>query len=189
MLHSLKLTPSRKLAQTGLIVSFALFTALAAQIRLPLPFTPVPVTLQVLAVVLTGLLLNPKDSLLSQLSYLALIAAGAPLAAGGVGGPAVFVGPTAGYLLGFPLAAAIIALFTGQKGGFARRFFAAMAGIPIIYLAGAGWLALSLHLDVAQVWRLGIAPFLAVDLTKALIAATVAESGRHLLRMLSAPSL
>ncbi len=189
MLHSLRLSPARGLLQVGLIVSFALFTGVAAQIRLPLPFTPVPVTMQVLAVVLTGLILSPKDSFLSQLAYLGLIAGGAPLAAGGVGGPALFLGPTAGYLLSFPLAAAIIALLAGIRAGFWRRLIAGAAGIPIIYLAGAGWLALSLHLDAARVWQMGVAPFLAIDLAKALLAATVAESGRRLLRAWSSPSL
>lgn len=188
MLHSLKLSPSRSLLQTGLIVGFALFTGLAAQIRFPLAFTPVPVTLQVLAVILTGLLLSPKNSFLSQLSYLALVAGGAPLAAGGVGGPALFIGPTAGYLFSFPLAAAFIALLAGADTRPLRRFIAGVAGIPIIYLAGVGWLALSLHLDAAQAWRLGGAPFLAVDLAKALLAAAVAQSGSRLLRMWSAPS-
>ena len=75
------LASSRWTVRAALIIGFALFTGLAAQVRIPLPFTPVPITLQVLAVILAGLLLGPMDGFLSQLTYLGLIALGAPLAA------------------------------------------------------------------------------------------------------------
>jgi biotin transport system substrate-specific component len=171
---------SRWSIRLALIVGFALFTGLAAQVRIPLPFTPVPITLQVLAVILSGLLLGPREGFGSQLAYLALILAGAPLAAGAKGGPGVFLGPTAGYLFAFPVAAALVGWLTGD-GRRGRSLLAALLGIVVIYLGGASWLAVVLRLTPAAALQLGVAPFLLVDLAKAVIAVLVAHSGLALL--------
>ena len=92
------------LAQLTGIALFAEFTALTARVTLPLPFTPVPITLQVMAVLLAGLVLGPRAGAASQLIYLTTIAAGLPLDAKALG-PAALTGPTAGYLMGFVPAA------------------------------------------------------------------------------------
>ena len=108
MLQTQIFPQSRLSTRAILILSFALLTGIAAQVQILLPFTPVPVTLQVLAVILAGLLLGPVDGFFAMLTYLGLIAAGAPFAAGWIGGPAAFAGPTAGYLLSFPIAVAVV---------------------------------------------------------------------------------
>lgn len=167
----------------ALVTSFALLTGLAAQVRIPLPFTPVPVTLQVLAVILSGLLLGPREGFWSQAVYLLLILGGAPLAAGARGGPGVFLGPTAGYLVAFPVAAALVGWLTGD-GRRGRSLLAALVGIVVIYLGGASWLALVLRLTPAEALRLGVVPFIPVDLAKAVIAVLVAHSGLALLSAL-----
>lgn len=178
------LISSRWTVRAGLIVGFALFTGLAAQVRIPLPFTPVPVTLQVLAVILAGLLLGPRAGFLSQLTYLGLIALGAPLAAGWIGGPTAFVGPTAGYLISFPVAAAVVGWLAGDGKARGRSFLAGLAGVAVIYLVGATWLALVLGLSLQQAFQLGVAPFILVDVAKALIAVLVGRSGAALLHNL-----
>lgn len=162
------------------VVLFAAFTAVSARVTLPLPFTPVPITLQVLAVVLAGLVLGPKAGAASQVLYLMAIAAGLPLDARGIG-TAALMGPTAGYLIGFVLAA-FVAGWLSERLPVRRagRFVAAMAGVLVIYLFGVAWLAPIVG-GLRPAWMLGVAPFILVDLGKALAAAAVAESGRWLL--------
>lgn len=164
------------------VTIFAAVTALTARITIELPFTPVPITLQTLAVVLSGLVLGARGGATAQLLYLGLIAIGLPFDARGLG-PAVFLGPTAGYLIGFVPAAYM-------SGGLAERFsprywwgnFAgAIAGALSIYLVGASWLAMFLG-SWQSAWVGGVAPFIFIDLIKATVAACVAESGKLLLR-------
>jgi biotin transport system substrate-specific component len=160
---------------------FAALTALTARVTIPLSFTPVPITLQVMAVLLTGLVLGPKAGAASQLLYLASISVGLPLDARALG-PAAFVGPTAGYLIGFvPAAFATGWLAERLPATRASRFLAALAGVGVIYVAGTTWL-ITVVGDLPTAWMLGVAPFILIDLGKALVAAAVAESGRLLLR-------
>jgi len=183
MLEAQVLSQPRLATRLALITGFALFTGVAAQVRVPLPFTPIPITLQVLAVILAGLLLGSRDGFLSQLLYVGLVAAGLPLATAGVGGVAPFLGPTAGYLISFPVAAGVVGLLAGDGTRRGRSFLAAIAGVTVIYLFGATWLAVTLHIPPAKAVALGVAPFLLVDLSKAILAALVARSGMALLRL------
>ncbi|MBE7471824.1 MAG: biotin transporter BioY [Anaerolineae bacterium] len=163
-------------------IIFAAITALTARITIPLPFTPVPITLQTLAVVLSGLVLGARGGALAQLFYLGLIAAGLPLDARGLG-PAAFFSPTAGYLIGF-VPAAFVAGWLAERltaRSWWGNFVAALAGMLVIYLLGAGWLAVMLG-SWQKAWLGGVAPFILLDLGKAAIAAGVAESGKHLFR-------
>lgn len=169
------------LTYAAAVVLFTLFTILSARVTIPLPFTPVPVTLQVLAVLLAGLVLGARGGALSQLLYLAAIAGGLPVDAY-ARGAAALSGPTAGYLIGFVAGAWVTGWVIAQvPASRMRRFFAALAGLAVIYLCGVIWLALAMGSLEAAVLG-GLAPFVAVDLLKALIAASVAEGGRWLLR-------
>jgi biotin transport system substrate-specific component len=162
------------------VVVFAAITALTARITIPLPFTPVPITLQTLAIVLSGLVLGGRAGAAAQLVYLGLIAIGLPLDARGLGA-AAFVGPTAGYLFGF-VPGAFIAGWLAERFSAQRwwgNFLAAIAAMLVIYLVGASWLAVMLG-SLEKAWLGGVAPFILVDLTKAIIAASVAESGKVL---------
>ncbi|MGQ9501764.1 MAG: biotin transporter BioY [Anaerolineae bacterium] len=171
----------RYLTYTGAVVLFTLFTILSARITIPLPFTPVPVTLQVLAVLLAGLVLGARAGAISQLLYLAAIAGGLPVDAYGRGAAALS-GPTAGYLIGFVAGAFVTGwVVTRLPASRPGRFLAALAGLAVIYICGVTWLALAMGSLEAAVLG-GLAPFIAVDLLKALAAASVAEGGRWLLR-------
>lgn len=172
-------------ATVVLVVLMALLTAVAAQVAVPLPFTPVPVTLQVLAVVLSGFLLGARRGAAAQLSYLALGAAGAPVFAGFTGGFVHLLGPTGGYLISYPLAAALAGLafpvVAGAAVGAAARWRAAAAavvagllGLVAIYALGASWLAVVAQLSAGEAWTLAVRPFLAVDAAKIMLAALVA---------------
>ncbi len=164
------------------ILVFAAITALTARVTVHLPFTPVPITLQTLAVVLSGLVLGSKAGALAQLTYLGLLATGLPLDANGLG-TAAFFGPTAGYLLGF-VPAAYVAGWLAERlaaRSWWGNFTAAVAGVLTLYLVGASWLALMLG-SWQTAWAAGVAPFILLDLGKAALAAGVAESGKLLFR-------
>jgi biotin transport system substrate-specific component len=160
------------------VLIFAALTALTARFSFRLPFTPVPITLQVLAVLLAGLVLGARGGAASQLTYLGMIAVGLPFTASGLAGPAAFFSPTAGYLLVFAPAAFVVGALA--RPGW-RIVLAALAGIAVIYLGGASWLAVWLGGDWTKAWTLGAAPFIAADLAKAVLAVAAAGVVRRVL--------
>ena len=168
------------LIRAATIALFAALTALTARITIPLPFTPVPITLQVMIVLLAGLTLGAKDGALSQIAYVASIALGLPVDANGLGA-AVFASPTAGYLIGF-IAGAFVAGYLAERGlnrSRALRLVAGLAGVSVIYFIGTAWLThMFLGGDWAKGWVLGVAPFIVIDIVKALIASATAEGAR-----------
>ncbi|WP_324669796.1 biotin transporter BioY [Geochorda subterranea] len=156
-------------------------TAALAQVTIPLPFTPVPVTLQVLGVLLAALALPPGAAALSQVAYLALGAAGLPVFAGFGAGAHHLAGPTGGYLWGFVLAAPISsALFRmgrsapGRLPAAARAAVASAAGVAVIYALGVTQLAAVTGLPWMRALALGAGPFVAADLAKAVAACLAA---------------
>jgi len=173
-------TSNSALARVATIVLFAALTALTARITIPLPFTPVPITLQVMIVLLAGLTLGAKDGALSQIAYVISIAFGLPVDANGLG-TAAFASPTAGYLIGF-IAGAFVAGYLAERGlnrNRALRLVAGLAGVSVIYFIGTAWLThLFLNGDWAKGWALGVAPFIVIDIVKALIASATAEGAR-----------
>ncbi len=151
--------------------------ALASQNAIPLPGTPVPLTLQPFVVVLTGLLIGPIDAAAAMVLYLVAGAAGAPVFAP-VGAPGIarLLGPTGGYLLAYPVAAAVAGWLGAGRERFGARLVAAMAGILVLYVGGLSQLTiLTGNVNTAAVW--GVLPFVAADLLKAIVAAAV--SGRR----------
>lgn len=161
------------------IAMFTLITVVSA--RISIPMDPVPFTFQPLAVLLAGMVLGGRDGALSQLAYLALIAVNLPVDAN-LRGAAAFVGPTAGYLIGFVVAAGVTGWLV-EKGHTRlwQRWLAGVAGVAVIYLCGAVFLKVVIGLDWPAVWTGGVTPFLIPDLAKALIAAALAEGGRAVL--------
>lgn len=150
-------------------------TALMARVTIPLPFTPVPITLQVLAVLLTGMALGSRDGAISQVIYLATIGAGLPLDAMGLG-TAALGGPTAGYLFAFVPAAFLAGCLVrpGGNGRYLLRWAAGLTGVAVIYAAGIAWLSLSVG-GLDRAWQLGGAPFILADVLKAAAAAACVE--------------
>ena len=166
------------LARAARILAFVCFTAVSAQLAVPLPFTPVPVTMQTLFVVLAGLTLGARDGFYALLAYLALGLAGAPVFAGFSFGPAVLLGPTGGYLVSFPAAALVSGFLFGRLGGsrFAA-FFASLCGMVLILAGGAAYLSTIAGLSFERTVPLAILPFVAGDLAKAFIAAFLSKRG------------
>lgn len=163
---------------------FGALTAVGAVVSVPLPWTPVPFSLQVLFVLLSGIVLGGKLGAMSQAVYVALGVAGLPIFAGGHAGPGVLVGPTGGYLLGFvfaPLAVSAVARRDGLREGWSgvKDFVGTLLGVAVIYVFGGVQLALVADLTASQAVALGVLPFIAGDVVKALLATWVA---RHLRR-------
>ena len=155
---------------------FAAITALCAQVRIPLPFTPVPVTLQVFAVLLTGAVLGLRAGVASQALYMGAGAIGLPVFTGAMSGLAYMAGPTGGYLLGFVLAPLCVAGVMGKIRGEVTpgRMAAAMAaGVAAIYVCGWAWLAFGIHFGPAKAFFQGVHPFVYFDLVKAAAAAAL----------------
>jgi biotin transport system substrate-specific component len=153
--------------------------ALSAQLALPIPGTPVPFTVQPFVVVLAGLLLGPADAAMAMLLYLAAGAAGLPVFAPmGAPGIARLLGPTGGYLLAYPVAAAVAGWLGAGRPAFVTRTLAAVAGIAVIYLGGLAQLAI-LSGSLASAALLGALPFAAADVVKAFAAAAVSGPRRR----------
>jgi biotin transport system substrate-specific component len=151
--------------------------SLAAFVRIPLPFTPVPATLQTFFVLLSGACLGAGLGAVSQLAYLILGVAGLAAFTGTGSGLFYLAGPTGGYLLGFILAAA----FIGRALKPGRMSFLATAGIfflgdVILFSCGALWLKLLFGYNFLQVVILGVAPFAAGEIVKIIAAAGIYSS-------------
>jgi len=155
------------------VVGFAAAVAAASQVAIPLPWTPVPLTLQPMLVILAGMLLGPVAGAMSMALYLAAGAAGLPVFTPiGAPGVARFFGPTGGYLIAYPAAAYVAGFLTQRSLSFAGRWLAGVAGIAIIYLGGIAQLFL-LSGGIVRAVQLGVIPFAAVDVVKAFIAAAI----------------
>ncbi len=153
------------------ILGFAVALALASQVAIPIPGTPVPITLQPLVVVLAGMWLGPAAGAASMILYLAGGAVGLPVFSPyGAPGLARFVGPTGGYLLAYPIAAFVAGTLSLRARSLLGRWVAALAGTTVLLLGGLAQLAI-LTGSLTQALPLAVHPFLPLDAVKALVAA------------------
>ncbi len=154
-----------------MVVAASVLVAVSAHISFPLPFTPVPLTLQTFAVLLVGLVLGPAMGFSALALYLLEGAAGLPVfSPQGAGGIAQLVGPTGGYLFAYPLAAAaagwLVRVLPGIGSRFARAAVASVAATAVVFACGAAWMASFGHLTTIAVWTLAIMPFLPGEVVK-----------------------
>jgi biotin transport system substrate-specific component len=166
--------------RVGAIVFVTVLTAIAAQVSIPLPFTPVPFTFQPMIVLLGGAALGARLGMTSQFLYLALGVAGLPVFAASATlppGVARLLGPTGGYLMSYPFAAFVAGWLA--EGGFDRRYvtsvIAMAAGLALIFAGGVLWLAFVVQPSqgLAGALAAGFIPFVLPDLLKLLVAAGV----------------
>jgi biotin transport system substrate-specific component len=177
-------TTQRTLAlRLAAAVAGALVVAAASQAAVPLPLTPVPMTLQPLAVLLVGGLLGPRMGAVSLVAYLAMGAAGLPVfTPGGAPGLARLFGPTGGYLLAYPFAAALVGA-VAARGTWPALLAAPLLGIAAVHAGGLSQLVIltgSAHAALAA----GVLPFVLGDLVKVALAALVLRRGRYVTRAL-----
>jgi len=177
--------PARPLAtslpgRAAIVLGATLFVAVCAHISIPLPFTPVPLTLQNFAVLLVGLLLGPAAGFAAMALYLAEGAMGLPVFnPGGPGGILQLLGPTGGYLLSYPLIAATagwVFRSVPLKSLYIRAALAGTLATVILFAAGSLWMAQLLHLSSSAVWTMTLAPFLPGEIVKIAAAAGLAAS-------------
>ncbi len=152
----------------------ALITA-GAFVAIPIPGSPVPIVLQNMFVVFTGLVLSPLWAMLTVGVYLVLGAAGLPIFAGAAGGLAHFAGPTGGFLLGYVPAAGLTSLLlrvgrddrrTAREAGLFHQVLAIVPGFLIVYALGVPRLAVVTGLSISRTFWIGMAPFLPGDVIK-----------------------
>lgn len=183
---STRLEGDSTLRMVAVIAGATLILALSAQVAIPLPFSPVPMTLQPLAILLLGAALGWRRAAIAVLAYLAEGAAGLPVFAGGRGGAAVLLGPTAGYLFAFPVAAAIAGFAAERR--WTRRphltVLAMAAAIATIHLGGWSWLAGPWGLGAERAFTVGVMPFLIGDLVKIAIAAALLPAAEKIVAKL-----
>jgi biotin transport system substrate-specific component len=172
------LAPQGLLKKATLVVGFSLLIALSAQVAIPLPFTPIPITLQTFAVLLTGVLLGSRLGALTLMLYVLEGAAGMPFFSAWRGGAAyLLLTPATGYLLSYPVAAFITGWLAER--GWDRRYLTAAAAMLLgsaIILTG-GWLGFLRFQSPAASFALGVAPFVPGDLIKVALAAAVLPTG------------
>ena len=152
--------------------------AAAAHVAIPLPFTPVPLTLQPLAVIAVGLTLGPIMGFFTMLGYLAEAAVGLPvLSPAGPGGFAQILGPSGGFLMSYPLVAAIIGGLTRNLSARLSRFTSAViagfCAIAVLFAFGAAWFANYTHHSLYATWIGAVAPFLPGEIVKIFVAAGI----------------
>ena len=164
----------------------ALLTAVCANIAVPLPFTPVPITMQVFAFLCCGMLLGSKLGAIAQMEYVVAGVLGAPVFAGFRSGPSVFLGSDGGYLIGFIAAAFVIGRFIELTSDRSLRsmIMAGTLGVGMLYIFGAAWLAVWLAVVPNQFagwgsWILGVVPFIGVDAVKVVAAAVICSRETH----------
>jgi biotin transport system substrate-specific component len=175
--------PRRNLLKDAvLLLGASLSIALSAQIALQLPFSPVPITGQTLAVLLLGALLGSRRGALSVIAYLLEGAAGLPVFAGGGSGLIWLVGPTGGYLLGFVAAAWAVGWLCEHLGDWsvAGTLVVVLVGSATVYLFGLLWLARFVGADSAL--ALGLVPFVPGDSIKIALAVLGLSLGTKLRR-------
>jgi biotin transport system substrate-specific component len=172
----------RRAIQVGAVAFFAALTAAAAQFSLPLPFTPVPLTLTPMVVLLGGAVLGSRLGLSAQLVYLAAGIAGLPVFAPSPvlpPGAMRLIGPTGGYLMSYPLAA-FVAGYLAERG-FDRRYLTSVlamtAGLAVVFTGGVLWLAFfarpAAATGLSSALATGLYPFLVADVFKLLVAAGI----------------
>ncbi len=175
------LAPLDRTRSVSLVFAFSLLVALSAQIVIPIG--PVPITAQTFAVLLTGALLGSRLGAAAIIVYLAEGAIGLPFFYGGHGGLGHILGPTGGYLVAFPAAAFITGAFA--ENGWDKRFISAVAamavGSIVILLAGWVWFSVLMHTPLLAAFKVSVAPHIAGDVIKILLAAAVLPTGWALL--------
>jgi biotin transport system substrate-specific component len=178
----------RAAIRVAAVAAMTLLTIVAAQVSIPLPFTPVPFTLQPMVVLLGGAALGAELGMTSQVLYLVLGVAGLPVFAASPAlpqGVARLLGPTGGYLVSYPFAA-FVAGYLAERG-FDRRYLTSIvamaAGLAIVFALGVAWLAWGLpHAGLHIALASGLYPFLPADVVKLFAAAMVLPGAWRLVR-------
>lgn len=161
----------------------AALTGILGYVIIPLPFSPVPITGQTLAIMLIGLVLSPFMSFMSVAIFLLLGIIGIPVFSGGQAGIGVLIGPKGGYLIGFLIGAVVISLIRKNSNNFIRMAISSLiGGVLIVYLMGVPWLAYITGMNIKKALLVGALPFIPGDLLKMVVALFIARKINNLLQ-------
>jgi biotin transport system substrate-specific component len=175
-----RLVRGRAAADMLLVIGASALIAIAAQVAIPLPFTPVPLTLQPLAVIFIGVALGSTRGAAAAALYLLEGMSGLPVFAQGHGGALWLVGPTAGFLYSYPVAA-WVAGFVSERGwgsSIVRAVTGMLLALGVIYLGGWSWFALAFNAQTA--FAATVAPFVLADVVKVAIGAALLPKAQEL---------
>ena|SRR6202051_2823621 len=171
--------------QAAIVITASLFVAVCARVTVPLPFTPVPLTLQNFGVLAVGLLLGSRRGLAALILYLVEGAFGLPVFSPSVldGGIAQMLGPTGGFLMAYPLVAFVAGWIFEHRPQYSSRLFgwaarSAVAGELVLFAGGLSWLAVLTH-SVSLAIKYGLYWFVFAEIIKVLMAAGVAARWNH----------
>ena len=183
---TLRLSRGRAITSGLLVLGASIVIALAAQVAMSVPFSPVPLTLQPVAVLLVGIALGSRRGAAAAALYLLEGASGLPVFAQAHGGAIWLAGPTAGYLLSYPAAAWVSGWFSekGSSSSSVRAFFGMLAALAVIYAGGWSWLSILTNPRFA--YQAGVKYFLVADIVKIALGALLLPSARRLVARLSA---
>lgn len=179
-----RLVRGRAAADVMLVVAASAVIALAAQVAIPLPFTPVPLTLQPLAVLLVGVTLGATRGAAAAMLYLLEGFSGLPVFAQGHGGPLWLLGPTAGFLYSYPFAAGL-AGFISERGwgtSIVRAITGMLLALGVIYLGGWSWF--SAIFDARTAFAATVAPFVLADIVKVALGAALLPKAQRIISRL-----
>lgn len=176
-----RLVRGRAAANMLLVIGASVLIAIAAQVAIPLPFTPVPLTLQPLAVILVGVALGSARGAAAAALYLLEGFSGLPVFAQGHGGALWLVGATAGYLFSYPLAAYVAGSVSerGWGNNVVRSISGMLLALAVIYAGGWSWLAVLT--DARSALTAGVAPFILADIVKVAIGAALLPKAQKII--------
>lgn len=161
-------------AMTQIAICSALL-CISAYITIPLPILPVPITLQLFAVVLVALLLKPKYALTAQLIYTLLGIIGLPVFSGGKGGIGILLSPTGGFIIGFLIISFLVSLFKGKNQSLVRYIIISVfIGIPIAYICGISFFMIYANADFITAVSQIVSIFAIIDAVKCVLASITA---------------
>jgi biotin transport system substrate-specific component len=182
--NSIAVNNNHAMAKNALAVMTAsVFVALMAQVSIPLPFTPVPFTMQTFAVYMIAIALGPRLGAMAMAAYICEGACGLPVFSGGAAGAAKLLGPTGGYLLGFVPAAYVIGMLAGKDAGKLRAVAAFVCGAAVFYALGL--VQLSRFVPSAFVLKAGLFPFMPGEVVKFFLAAGAVPVAKRLVSRLN----
>ncbi len=167
-----------------MVAMFAALICIGAYIVIPLPFSPVPITLQTLFIMMAGLILPVELAGMTVVIYLLLGIVGLPVFSGGGSGIGILFGPTGGYLVGFLIGVMVISFMVNKfKSNVMVEFISTViGGIIVVYAIGVIWLSAKTGMGIAKAFTVGAVPFLIGDFMKAIVATVVAVPIRQYLK-------
>ncbi len=179
-----KMSALRPAALSRMILSAMMAALIAASSQIAVPLPLVPINLALLAVMMTGFLLEKRWALASVMLYLLMGAIGLPVFAGLKGGPQSLVGPTGGYLIGYLFSAGTVSALAPRAGSFPKRALLCALAVAACYIPGTLWLYWLTGKALPEVLSFAVIPFLPGDALKCLAAAFLAPRLEHISRAL-----